>query len=346
MAEDNVKNRLLGSFGINPDNPPTLKNTVSNIKQKGLLGSIAQGAKDTYNTLATQSTNFGKQYIEGGKNVLFGIGSDPQRTQGGQVNGGGVGNTNNSGNTGVVGSVTTQQVSPQNLSVSLGSTKIPEPIRTVTQSNSSLNINNRLGGTGSISFQDGRTLSPEKINTLEKDINYNSLQSTKDKFAKEAEIVAQRRSDAEDFMRFRSLPPQARAMAQAKYNIDRGELAAKRATSDIASNRLGFDANNALADQLRKDRETQYKQTQDTIGNELKVQGLIQEDQKNLGSNPISTLSKVASVRGLKRADVFNVFGDKLKGVNDRNSFIKRMGEIDGLTDDQGLALADLTYPE
>lgn len=287
MAQDNIKNRVLGSFGVNPDNPPTLSNTVSNLKQKGLLGSVAQGAIDTANAAAIQSTNFGKQFIEVGKSVgstigkvLFGAGD--QRTQGGQSEGGGA-SINNAGNTGVMNNANVQtspkfgtinpvesatQVSPVSVTPQLGSTVNPNLIRTVTQSGSTLNVDNKMGGTGSISFQDGRTLSPDKLGRLEKDINYNALQSTKDKFAQEAAIVAQRRQDATEFMRFRSLPPQARALAQANFDSDRGKIAAQAAQAE-ATSKIGQQR---LATDIIKQQETQ----------DFNRQKLGQENQVNL----------------------------------------------------------------
>jgi hypothetical protein len=60
----------------------TLSNTADNFAQKGIVGSIAQGAKDTYNNLvvpaATLSTRIGNATIDASNKVLFGQGGAGQ----------------------------------------------------------------------------------------------------------------------------------------------------------------------------------------------------------------------------------------------------------------------------
>ena len=74
----------------------------------------------------------------------------------------------------------------------------PVDTTSVLQNKNGLGISTPNGGQGTISFGN-KTLSPEVSAQLGRDINYNSLQSTKDGFAKEAQIVAQRHADYDAF---------------------------------------------------------------------------------------------------------------------------------------------------
>jgi hypothetical protein len=50
-----------------------IANTIPNLRSKGIVGSMAQGAEDLYG----QSDQFGKNLIQGGKSVLFGNSTAP-----------------------------------------------------------------------------------------------------------------------------------------------------------------------------------------------------------------------------------------------------------------------------
>jgi hypothetical protein len=332
MAKDSIKNRVLGSFGIDTENPPTLQNTVTNIKKKGILGSVAQGAVDTANAAAIQSTNFGKAFLEGGKSVantsgkiLFG--TDQQETQGGS---GGLGASTGDASGVGVNKVTpafasinpsapSTQIAPAPLQTQLGNTIAPQSINNpLSQSGSTLNINTPSGGQGSISFQDGRTLSDTQKTRLANTINYNSLQSTKDNFAREAEIVANRRAEGEGAMQdfafkqgIKDLLPSTQALVTSKRDLKKADLVNEFAASQAkalqaeTAGRLGRDklAMDAIKiqDQQDFDRQKLGQQSQGELvkllsspeGQSLGLKDKLAASRKMTGKVDINTFKMV-----------------------------------------------------
>ena len=87
--------------------------------------------------------------------------------------------------------------SPQNVGLGEDRADSSQGPSNISQDETGLHFNTSTGQ-GSIKFGN-KTLSPDTVNQLGRDIAYNSLQSTKDKFANEAAIVAQRHADYDAF---------------------------------------------------------------------------------------------------------------------------------------------------
>jgi hypothetical protein len=84
---ENQKQQMIGESKLK-QSPSVLSNTIDNVKNKGVLGSMYEGAKDTANLVIDQTKNFANAYLQGGKEisgtvgkVLLGKDYSPDKTQ-------------------------------------------------------------------------------------------------------------------------------------------------------------------------------------------------------------------------------------------------------------------------
>jgi hypothetical protein len=198
MASDamNKKNQLTaggsGSLGATTgDNSGTgvltdiknrFANTIPNIQQKGLLGSIAQGVVDA----ATLSTNASKGYIDGAKK----FGSDSIQGAKSVLFGKSLDNTNTDPTPTTV-LVQDNLTGPQTQVPAFK----PTPVQTPLQEPASYQ---RIGGTtgfsngqgGNASITSDKGFSADQTNSLNNTLAFNAKQSTKDMFARDAQNTA------------------------------------------------------------------------------------------------------------------------------------------------------------
>jgi hypothetical protein len=163
-------------------------NTPANIAQKGIVGSIGQGIKDaaSLSTLAGKSyieggKQFVNDYVEGGKSVLFGRESAPTNTP--------------SPVSAEAPLITTSEL--QREALGDGATKTgnitPIPQADIAASKPLFNgkdvtFSNGVGGSAQIKSDKGFT--QDQVDSLNKTLEFNSLQSTKDRFARDAQNTA------------------------------------------------------------------------------------------------------------------------------------------------------------
>ncbi len=178
---------VVSSLGVNPDiqNIPVsqiLQNTAQNIKEKGVLGSFAEGAARSARELATQSTNFGKAYIQGGKNVLFGSGGDVTPT--------------------TIPSTVTQPTPPKEAERVIAPSPSTFPssatsgeVKLGQTPQGQLNIADQVGGIGTIQFADQRKLNQGQLDRLAGTIERNADPAFQQRLAQEA-ALSQSRFDA------------------------------------------------------------------------------------------------------------------------------------------------------
>jgi len=302
-----VRNTV-SSLGIDPDvaNQPvstTLRNTVQNIKDKGILGSFYEGAKRSVNELATQSTNFGKEYIAGGKSILIGSGDEAQRNRAAD----GTSSTNGStpiDNTGTGANTPSSPVAPV--------TATSGGVRLAQTPQGQLSISDQAGGTGTIQFADKRRLSQPQLDNLSKTIERNADPAFQQRLAGEAALSqsrydvlnAQREKEASgkeldffkrshlDALRRNDLVGVSQFANRIKElegaNLNRETIGAK---SDLERNQLGFDVRKT---QTQQSLEAAKQRDQLTTG----FFKMLSDSEKTGGSSPLTNYSAARSAFG------------------------------------------------
>jgi hypothetical protein len=302
-----VRNTV-SSLGIDPDvaNQPvstTLRNTIQNIKDKGILGSFYEGAKRSVNELATQSTNFGREYIAGGKSILIGSGDEAQRNRAAD----GTSSTNGStpiDNTGT--GANTPSIPTVPVSATSGGTRIGQTPQ------GQLSIADQAGGTGTIQFNDQRKLGQDSLDRLAGTINKNADPAFQQRLAGEAALSqsrydvlnAQKEKEASnrelDFFKRSHLDALRRndlvGVSQFANRIKEIEGAnlnkeAVQTKSDLERNQLGFDVRKTQTQQTLEAAKQRDKLTTDFFK-------MISDSEKTGNSDPLTNYSAARSAFG------------------------------------------------
>lgn len=292
---------VVAGLGINPDiqNVPVsdiLKNTAQNIQQKGILGSFAEGAARSARELATQSTNLGKAYLEGGKRVLFGTGTGAPETPAVPTS----------------PIATPTQVKPETPTSPIPTTPTISNTEAVTGDTrlgqtpqGQLDIIDRAGGTGTIQFADQRRLSQDQLDSLSKTIDKNADPAFQARLAQEA-ALSQSRYD--DLNKNRELDALKRLNLEAlKANnlavVSRTGRAIKElqgldlerekigAEEGLAANKLGFDVRKTATQQALDAGKQQDEMTSSFFK-------MLSDADKSGTSNPLTNYSAARSMFG------------------------------------------------
>lgn len=300
-----------------------IKNTASN---------FVQGVSDSANKLGSSVTNL-IQRSQGGQGSVGATLGDSS---------GVAANTNKPAPTatlnirplGNVGTVNTPSISSN-----LGKGIDTKPLTpALTENNGTYSINRPSGEVrGTISFQDGRKLSPDNQTRLAKDIEYNSLQSTKDNFAREAQLVAQRRNDFDNFVSMRALTPTARALENLKTNDlnnanatkllqeqERGRIALGKqaleseqnsAKNALEKSKLGFQQNEAFS-KLLASPDGQMLPLKDKLALSRQLKGSVDintfkmvhdQDFLNNALQDEDSLMQALQSEGYPKEDIYNI---------------------------------------
>jgi len=166
---------------------------------------------------------------------------------------------------------------------------------------------NPMNGSGTIQFADGRELSPEKMASLGKRMDFNSSQAGKDHFAREAKITADRTAAAEA----RSVASNLSRLASAGHPHAMAALANQRA-GDLAQS-------NWRAEQMAAVEEKQYTRGRDA-----------NKDEADAINNQISNADKVAGLSKKNREELYPLI-QSMPGVASELYGAKTAAEQEGI---------------
>lgn len=257
--------------GVDPDIlglpvSQVLTNTVNNIKDKGLVGSIAEGTKNSLGELATESTNFGKGIIQGGKAILFGRDGDVEEVSAQPQ----VATKSNE----IIGPNTPFTTPPSNnFSGPTPGAKIGDTFLS-QERDGNLNIQTSTGGIGNIKFNDGRQLDSSQLNSLAKQIEFNNSERGLASFARNAELTNAREIQATknnelDLLKkqYYSSPSFAvrSSLGRRIAEIEGADLEREKigANVDVASAKNEFEARKYMGDAAFKGLQESNKQESD-----------------------------------------------------------------------------------
>lgn len=146
-----------------------------------------------------------------------------------------------------------------------------------------LQVDNGLGGTGTVQFADGRKLSGDQQNKIQDIVQYNALPSTKEMFARQAAEV-QARHDKNVAYDMANTPAGLGGQKLAKYNADREAYNSQQnAKAEGLSKQALVDAERYKIDQQSKtDRYKADKSAQVDLAKENNKPGFSDEELSRL----------------------------------------------------------------
>jgi hypothetical protein len=166
--------------------------------------------------------------------------------------------------------------------------------------------NERTGGTGSIQFSDGRTLSPEQMKSLQERLNYQNTDQAEANRIRDAQVVADRERSYDAYLRQKDLRDSMSNVPMTRFNQ---ALRMQKEANDLEAAKitaLGKVQEAQIKDQSLADyrqAETVRKDRQQALGEAMMGIKAIEEKEKSTGM-PVSLKSAFSTMMSYPGSDL------------------------------------------